>query len=56
MKKAQAKFEDPIVTEITAASTFDEAEDHHQDFYSNNKTYPYCSAVITPKLKKLGID
>ncbi len=56
MKKAQAKFNDPIVTEITAATEFYEAEDYHQDFYSNNKSYPYCRAVITPKLKKLGIE
>jgi len=54
--KAQQHFEDAIVTEITAASEFYEAEDYHQDFYSNNKTYPYCRVVITPKLKKLGIE
>lgn len=56
MKKAQTNFKDPIVTEITAATEFYEAEDYHQDFYSNNKSYPYCRAVITPKLKKLGIE
>jgi peptide-methionine (S)-S-oxide reductase len=52
---AQAKFEDPIVTEITAATNFYEAEGYHQDFYEQNKTYPYCRVVITPKLKKLGL-
>ncbi len=30
--KAQAKFDKPIVTEITAASEFYEAEDYHQKF------------------------
>jgi len=54
--QAQSKFQDPIVTEITAAGPFYKAEDYHQDFYSNNKNYPYCRVVITPKLKKLGIE
>lgn len=49
------QFADPIVTEITQASEFYPAEDYHQEFYELNKTYPYCRAVITPKLKKLGL-
>jgi peptide-methionine (S)-S-oxide reductase len=53
---AQVDFEDPIVTEITAASTFHPAEDYHQGYYFLNKDRnPYCRAVITPKLKKLGL-
>lgn len=43
---------DPIVTEISAASTFYEAEQYHQDFYSLNPDYGYCRAVINPKMKK----
>lgn len=54
--EASGKFSRPIVTEITAASTFYPAEDYHQEFYELNKTYPYCRAVITPKLKKLGLE
>lgn len=54
--EAQPNFKDPIVTEITAASEFYEAEGYHQDFYKNNKAYPYCRVVIRPKLKKLGIE
>ena len=54
--RAQSRFNDPIVTEITPASTFYEAEDYHQDFYANNRNYPYCRVVITPKLKKLGME
>ena len=46
-------FEDAIVTEIVALGDFYEAEDYHQDYYNNNKTQGYCSAVITPKLAKL---
>ncbi len=49
------EFKDPIVTEITAASDFFPAEDYHQDFFEENKTYPYCRAVIWPKLEKLGL-
>jgi peptide-methionine (S)-S-oxide reductase len=46
-------FEKPIVTEITAASTFYPAEDYHQEYYDNNKnSNPYCSVVIRPKLDK----
>lgn len=32
------------------------AEDYHQDFYCQNKAYPYCRAVIVPKLEKLGLE
>ena len=53
---ASGKYHDPIVTEITAATEFYPAEDYHQEFYELNKTYPYCRAVITPKLKKLGLE
>jgi len=49
-------FDAPIVTEITPASTFWEAEDDHQDFYRQNRSSPYCRAVITPKLDKLGLE
>lgn len=53
---AQPNFKNPIVTEITGASEFWEAENYHQDFYENNRNYPYCRVVIRPKLKKLGIE
>ena len=45
-------FGKPIVTEITAFSIFYEAEDYHQNFYNDNENYPYCQAVIRPKLDK----
>lgn len=54
-KKAQALFADQIVTEITPLKTFYPAETYHQEYYSNNKSAPYCRAVIAPKLKKLGL-
>jgi len=53
---AQARFEDPIVTEITPAGVFTVAEGYHQDYYRLNKAQPYCRAVIAPKLQKLGIE
>ncbi|MFP4845426.1 peptide-methionine (S)-S-oxide reductase MsrA [Winogradskyella sp. PE311] len=46
-------YENPIVTEISEAVTFYEAEKEHQDFYKNNPDYGYCSFVIDPKLSKL---
>lgn len=52
---ANPRFGGRIVTEITPASTFYEAEDYHQDYYFANREQPYCRAVISPKLKKLGL-
>ncbi len=49
-------YPDPIVTEVTAASTFYPAEDYHQEYYELNKNAGYCRYVIHPKLKKLGLD
>jgi peptide-methionine (S)-S-oxide reductase len=45
-------WSNPIVTEVTAASTFYPAEDYHQDYYANNGYQPYCQVVINPKLAK----
>lgn len=57
-KAAAAKnFKEPIVTEITKASTFYPAPQFHQDYYFQNKSKnPYCRVVIEPKLKKLKLD
>ncbi len=40
----------PVVTEISPFDKFFKAEDHHQDYYRNNKTLGYCQVVINPKL------
>ncbi|WP_276165266.1 peptide-methionine (S)-S-oxide reductase MsrA [Zobellia alginiliquefaciens] len=53
IKELASYFEDPIVTELSPLPVFHEAEEYHQDYYRNNTTQGYCSAVITPKLAKL---
>ncbi|TMM59486.1 peptide-methionine (S)-S-oxide reductase MsrA [Maribacter algarum] len=53
LKEMTSYFEDPIVTEISPLGVFYDAEEYHQDYYANNKSQGYCSAVITPKLAKL---
>ncbi len=54
--EAAKEFSRPIVTEITQAGEFYPAEDYHQNYYRLNKDRnPYCSVIITPKLKKLGL-
>ena len=45
-------FKSKIVTEITELGTYYEAENYHQDYYSNNKNQPYCRYVIKPKIEK----
>ena len=52
---AQKYFDEPIVTEITAASEFYPAENYHQNYYRLNQAAPYCQMVIRPKLEKLGL-
>ncbi len=42
----------PIVTEISPAPEFYEAEGYHQNFYKSNPRQPYCRAVIDPKMSK----
>ena len=52
-KLIEAKiFSQPIVTEITVLEKFFPAENYHQNYYENNKSQPYCSFVITPKVEK----
>jgi peptide-methionine (S)-S-oxide reductase len=46
-------FANPIVTEITLADIFYEAEDYHQNYYNLNSDQGYCRYVITPKIDKL---
>jgi peptide-methionine (S)-S-oxide reductase len=56
IQKIAGNWSDPIVTEVSQAVTFWPAEKYHQDYFFNNQNQGYCSAVIKPKLKKLGLD
>lgn len=49
---AEAVWPNPIVTEVTAATTFYPAEDYHQDYFANNPYQPYCLGVVAPKVAK----
>lgn len=46
-------YQDKIVTEIKPETTFYEAENYHQNYFSNNTTQPYCAVVISPKVNKI---
>ncbi len=46
-------FRDPIVTEVTPATAFHVAEEHHQEYFARvGRANPYCSYVIEPKVAK----
>lgn len=46
-------WNDPIVTEVTSASTFYVAEDYHQEYFQRTgDRNPYCSVVVAPKVAK----
>lgn len=49
---AEAIYDNPIVTEVTAFDKFWPAEDYHQEYFANNPTQPYCAAVVAPKVAK----
>ncbi len=55
-EKTAAYFDDPVVTEIKPLEIFYPAEDYHQGYYDRHPTQGYCSVVIRPKLKKLGLE
>uniref|UniRef100_Q01XZ0 Peptide methionine sulfoxide reductase MsrA n=1 Tax=Solibacter usitatus (strain Ellin6076) TaxID=234267 RepID=Q01XZ0_SOLUE len=42
----------PIVTEVRPAVKFYPAEDYHQNYFANNPQQPYCSFVVSPKVRK----
>ena len=52
IKAHSADFKDAIVTEVTPASVFYEAEAYHQEYYANNSAQPYCAFVVGPKVAK----
>ncbi len=46
-------YANPVVTEVTKATRFYEAEDYHQNYFNNNPGSGYCRLLIPPKLEKL---
>lgn len=56
LQNSSGRFRDPIVTEIEPLTTFYPAEEYHQDYFANNPYAGYCTFIIRPKLKKLGLD
>ncbi len=53
IKKAQARYSQPIVTEVKALDKFYQAEDYHQKYFEKNQHQPYCNIIISPKLSKV---
>lgn len=49
-------YDKPIVTEVKKLKEFYIAEDYHQDYYEKNPFAGYCTIVIRPKLRKLGLE
>ncbi|MGD9893949.1 MAG: peptide-methionine (S)-S-oxide reductase MsrA [Dehalococcoidia bacterium] len=49
---AQGAFPDSIVTEITEAGPFYQAEPYHDDYFRRNPNQGYCRVVIAPKVAK----
>lgn len=45
-------WENPIVTQVTAATEFYPAEEYHQQYFRRNPGQGYCQVVIAPKVSK----
>lgn len=45
-------WDNPIVTEVTAAQPYYVAEDYHQEYFAHNSNQPYCQFVVAPKVAK----
>ncbi|MDY7536705.1 peptide-methionine (S)-S-oxide reductase MsrA [Undibacterium sp. RTI2.1] len=52
IKGMKAVWDDPIVTELTAAPTFYLAEAYHQNYFKQHPEQGYCSFVVAPKVAK----
>lgn len=52
MLTQQDIFKKPIVTKVTEASVFYDAEDYHQNYFNNHPDKTYCAFVIAPKVDK----
>ncbi|HEV2748371.1 MAG TPA: peptide-methionine (S)-S-oxide reductase MsrA [Allosphingosinicella sp.] len=53
IERAQAEWDDPVVTTIEPLSDWYPAEDYHRDYFAREGAgNPYCMAVVAPKLRK----
>ncbi len=52
IKTAQKEASAPVVTQVEKLTEFYPAENYHHNYFQDNPNQPYCSAVISPKLKK----
>jgi peptide-methionine (S)-S-oxide reductase len=52
LERAQANWDNNVITELQPLSTFYPAEDYHQDYFNQNPSQAYCQVVINPKLAK----
>jgi peptide-methionine (S)-S-oxide reductase len=50
--EVQTTLSAPIVTEVTAASTFYRAEEYHQNYFAKKPGDGYCNLMVPPKLAK----
>ena len=48
----RAVYDDPIVTEVTPATTFWMGEAYHQEYFARNPAQPYCMWVVAEKVAK----
>lgn len=46
-------YKTPIVTAISAFTSFYPAEQEHSNYYDDNPNAPYCRIIIDPKIQKL---
>jgi peptide-methionine (S)-S-oxide reductase len=42
-------YTNKVVTEVSPATTFYNAEEYHQNYYNQNSDQPYCAFVVRPK-------
>lgn len=51
--EAERIFSNKIVTQLSKASEFYQAEPEHREYYNNHRQQQYCQVIIDPKIKKL---
>lgn len=50
--EAENIWPEAVVTEVVKLNNYTQAEDYHQDYFSNNPQNQYCNMVVAPKLAK----